>query len=125
MSLKVEPSFTPLQFKLNKLAKAIACFSRVAALFLFVVLFIKFLVQLLHNSHSLTQKGQDFLNILIISLTVLVIAVLKGLPLTVILMLAFAFNKMLKDNNLVQQLRACEIIDNVTNIYLNKTGTLI
>jgi P-type Ca2+ transporter type 2C len=44
MSLKEEPSFTPLQSKLNKLAKAIAWFGFAAALLLFVVLFIKFLV---------------------------------------------------------------------------------
>jgi Ca2+-transporting ATPase len=124
MSLKEEPSFTPLQSKLNKLAKAIAWFGFAAALLLFVVLFIKFLVQLLHNSHSPPQKGQDFLNILIISLTVLVIAVPEGLPLAVTLALAFASNRMLKDNNLVRQLRACEMVGNVTNICSDKTSTL-
>jgi Ca2+-transporting ATPase len=124
LSLKEEPSFTPLQVKLKKLAKAIAWFGFAAALLLFVVLFIKFLVQLPHNSHSGPQKGQNFLNILIISLTVLVIAVPEGLPLAVTLALAFASNRMLKDNNLVRQLRACEIMGNVTNICSDKTGTL-
>jgi P-type Ca2+ transporter type 2C len=124
MSLKEEPSFTPLQSKLNKLAKAIAWFGFAASLLLFVVLFIKFLVQLPHSLYSPPQKGQNFLNILIISLTVLVIAVPEGLPLAVTLALAFASNRMLKDNNLVRQLKACEIMGNVTNICSDKTGTL-
>jgi Ca2+-transporting ATPase len=124
MSLKEEPSLTPLQIRLTKLAKAIAWFGFVAAVFLFVVLFIKFLAQLPHNTKSGPQKGQNFLNILIISLTVLVIAVPEGLPLAVTLALAFASNKMLKDHNLVRQLRACEIMGNVTNICSDKTGTL-
>ncbi|KAF8860890.1 putative plasma membrane calcium-transporting ATPase [Acephala macrosclerotiorum] len=124
MSLKDEPSFTPLQAKLNRLAKAIAWFGFIAAVLLFVVLFIKFLAQLPRNTHSSTQKGQNFLNILIISLTVLVIAVPEGLPLAVTLALAFASNRMLKDNNLVRQLKACEIMGNVTSICSDKTGTL-
>jgi hypothetical protein len=60
------------------------------------------------------EKGQNFLNILIISLTVLVIAVPEGLPLAVTLALAFASNKMLKDHNLVRQLKACETMGNAT-----------
>jgi P-type Ca2+ transporter type 2C len=124
MSIKEGPSFTPLQSRLNKLAKSIAWFGFAAALLLFVVIFIKFLAQLPHSSNSPTQKGQDFLNILIISLTVIVIAVPEGLPLAVTLALAFASNRMLKDNNLVRQLRACEVMGNVTNICSDKTGTL-
>ena len=124
MSLKQKPSLTPLQLRLNKLAKAIALFGFAAALLLFIVLFIKFLAQLPHNSQSPPQKAQNFLNILIISLTVLVIAVPEGLPLAVTLALAFASNRMLKDNNLVRQLRSCEVMGNVTNICSDKTGTL-
>lgn len=124
ISLREEPGFTPLQSRLNRLAKYIAWFGGVAALLLFIVLFIKFLVQLPHNLNPPAQKGQDFLDILIISLTVLVIAVPEGLPLAVTLALAFASNRMLKDNNLVRQLKACEIMGNVTNICSDKTGTL-
>jgi Ca2+-transporting ATPase len=124
MSLREEPSFTPLQSRLNKLAKFIAWFGGVAALLLFLVLFIKFLVQLPHNTQSPPQKGQDFLDVLIIALTVLIIAVPEGLPLAVTLALAFASNRMLKDNNLVRQLRACETMGNATNICSDKTGTL-
>jgi Ca2+-transporting ATPase len=124
MSLHEEPGFTPLQVKLNKLAKYIAKSGGVAALFLFVVLFIKFLVKLPHLTNTPAEKGQNFLNILIISLTVLIIAVPEGLPLAVTLALAFATNKMLKDNNLVRRLKACEIMGNATSICSDKTGTL-
>jgi Ca2+-transporting ATPase len=124
LALKEEPSQTPLQFRLNKIAKAIAWFGFAAALLLFVVLFIKFLAQLPHDSSTPPQKGQNFLRILIISITVLVIAVPEGLPLAVTLALAFASNRMLKDNNLIRKLQACEIMGNVTNICSDKTGTL-
>ena len=124
LALKEEPSQTPLQARLNKIAKAIAWFGFAAALLLFSILFIKFLVQLPHDSSTPPQKGQNFLRILIISLTVLVIAVPEGLPLAVTLALAFASNRMLKDNILVRQLQACEIMGNVTNICSDKTGTL-
>lgn len=124
MSLHSEPGFTPLQEKLNHMAKLIAKSGGVAALLLFVVLFIKFLVQLHHSANTPAEKGQQFLNILIISLTVLVIAVPEGLPLAVTLALAFASNKMLKDHNLVRQLKACETMGNATSICSDKTGTL-
>jgi P-type Ca2+ transporter type 2C len=124
MSLKEDPGTTPLQSKLNMLAKYISKFGGAVALILFVVLFIKFLVQLLHSTQTPTQKGQAFLNILIIALTVLVIAVPEGLPLAVTLALAFATTRMMKDNNLVRQLRACETMGNATNICSDKTGTL-
>ena len=123
-SLHEEPGFTPLQVKLNHLAKLIAKSGGVAAVLLFVVLFIKFLVQLRHSTDTPAVKGQQFLNILIISLTVLVIAVPEGLPLAVTLALAFASNKMLKDHNLVRQLKACETMGNATCICSDKTGTL-
>ncbi|RDL35879.1 Calcium-transporting ATPase [Venustampulla echinocandica] len=125
MSLHDGPSFTPLQEKLNNVAKFISKSGAVAALVLFAVLFIKFLVQLPHRTDTTpAEKGQNFLNILIISLTVLVIAVPEGLPLAVTLALAFASNKMLKDYNLVRQLKACETMGNATSICSDKTGTL-
>ena len=124
MSLRKDPGFTPLQTKLNTVAKLIAKLGGTAALLLFVVLFIKFAVQLPHDTQTPTQKGQMFLNILIIALTILVIAIPEGLPLAVTLALAFATTKMLKENNLVRQLRACETMGNVTSICSDKTGTL-
>ncbi|OJJ70289.1 hypothetical protein ASPBRDRAFT_31200 [Aspergillus brasiliensis CBS 101740] len=124
LSFEEDPGFTPLQSRLNVLAKYIAKFGGIAGLVLFVILFIKFLVGLRHSTASGTEKGQDFLEVFIIALTVVVIAVPEGLPLTVTLSLAFATTRMLKDNNLVRQLRACEIMGNATDICSDKTGTL-
>ncbi|KAE8352706.1 plasma membrane calcium-transporting ATPase [Aspergillus coremiiformis] len=124
LTLDDDIGFTPLQTRLNVLAKYIANFGGLAALLLFVILFIKFLATLPQSSKTSAEKGQQFLDIFIISLTVVVIAVPEGLPLTVTLALAFATTRMLKDHNLVRHLKACETMGNATDICSDKTGTL-
>ena len=126
LSLREESEFTPLQVKLNTLAKQIARVGGATAVLLFIALFIKFLVSITHSGSDQTpaEKGQLFLKIFIIALTVLVIAVPEGLPLAVTLALAFATTKMLKDHNLVRVLKSCETVGNATNICSDKTGTL-
>lgn len=123
MSLQDEGQTTPLQMKLNVLAEYIAKLGLAAGLLLFVVLFIKFLAQL-KDLGSPDDKGQAFLQIFIVAVTVIVVAVPEGLPLAVTLALAFATTRMLKDNNLVRLLRACETMGNATTICSDKTGTL-
>jgi P-type Ca2+ transporter type 2C len=123
MSLQDEGQTTPLQSKLNVLAEYIAKLGLASGLLLFVVLFIKFLVQLKHYDTS-GEKGQAFLQIFIVAVTIVVVAVPEGLPLAVTLALAFATTRMLKDNNLVRLLRACETMGNATTICSDKTGTL-
>ena len=49
----------------------------------------------------------------------------EGLPLAVTLALAFATTRLLKENNLVRMLRACETMGNATTICSDKTGTLV
>ncbi|KAF3031126.1 hypothetical protein E8E11_002610 [Didymella keratinophila] len=124
MSLREESEVTPLQSKLNVLATYIAKLGSAAALLLFVVLFIEFLVHLRGSSATPSEKGQNFLDILIVAITVIVVAVPEGLPLAVTLALAFATTRMLKDNNLVRLLRSCETMGNATTICSDKTGTL-
>ncbi|SPN97131.1 probable NCA-3 calcium P-type ATPase NCA-3 (Ca2+-transporting ATPase) [Cephalotrichum gorgonifer] len=124
MSLRTEQEDTPLQMKLSRLANSIAKFGGGAALLLFVVLFIKFLANLPHNHASPREKGQEFLDIFIVAVTVVVVAVPEGLPLAVTLALAFATTRMMKDNNLVRILKACETMGNATTICSDKTGTL-
>jgi Ca2+-transporting ATPase len=91
---------------------------------LFIVLFIRFLAHLPTSSADASEKGQLFMRILITAITVVVVAVPEGLPLAVTLALAFATTRMLKDNNLVRVLRACETMGNATTICSDKTGTL-
>ncbi|KAF3043840.1 hypothetical protein E8E11_005441 [Didymella keratinophila] len=124
MSLREDAEVTPLQSKLNVLATYIAKLGSAAALLLFVVLFIEFLLHLRGSSATASEKGQNFLDILIVAITVIVVAVPEGLPLAVTLALAFATTRMLKDNNLVRLLRSCETMGNATTICSDKTGTL-
>jgi Ca2+-transporting ATPase len=95
-----------------------------AGLLLFSVLLIEFLARLPGNPASAEEKGQKFLSILITAITIIVVAVPEGLPLAVTLSLAFATNRMTKENNLVRHLQSCETMGNATVICSDKIGTL-
>ena len=126
MSLREDVQTTPLQSKLNVLAEYIAKLGLTAGLVLFIATFIKFLVSITRPNNHLSpdQKGQMFLQLFITAVTIIVVAVPEGLPLAVTLALAFATTRMLKDNNLVRLLRACETMGNATTVCSDKTGTL-
>ncbi|CAJ2505046.1 Uu.00g124400.m01.CDS01 [Anthostomella pinea] len=124
MSLNEDPEITPLQSKLNVIAEYIAKLGGGAGLLLFIVLFIEFLVRLKSSTASPSEKGQQFIEIFIVVVTIIVVAVPEGLPLAVTLALAFATTRMIKDNNLVRHLKACEVMGNASTICSDKTGTL-
>ncbi|KAL7622524.1 plasma membrane calcium [Parahypoxylon ruwenzoriense] len=125
MSLNEDPEITPLQSKLNVIAEYIAKLGGAAGLLLFIVLFVMFLVRLPGNwQMTPSEKGQQFIEIFIVVVTIIVVAVPEGLPLAVTLALAFATTRMIKDNNLVRHLKACEVMGNATTICSDKTGTL-
>ncbi|EXJ70218.1 Ca2+-transporting ATPase [Cladophialophora psammophila CBS 110553] len=124
MSLQTDNEPTPLQVKLGKLANWIGGLGSAAAGLLFIILLIKFLAHLTGDTRPGAEKAQEFLDILIVAITVIVVAVPEGLPLAVTLALAFATTRMLKENNLVRVLRACETMGNATTICSDKTGTL-
>ncbi|KAH8692727.1 calcium-translocating P-type ATPase(PMCA-type),putative [Talaromyces proteolyticus] len=123
-SLQTTNELTPLQVKLGKLADWIGWLGSGAAAVLFLILLIQFLTELPSNPASPAVKGQEFMDILIVAVTVIVVAVPEGLPLAVTLALAFATTRMVKENNLVRVLRACETMGNATVICSDKTGTL-
>ncbi|KAG9256889.1 calcium-translocating P-type ATPase [Emericellopsis atlantica] len=124
MSVRTEMEATPLQKKLERLALAIAKLGTSAAALLFFVLLFKFLANLSDNPDTPTEKASTFTDILIVGITIIVVAVPEGLPLAVTLALAFATTRMLRENNLVRVLRACETMGNATTICSDKTGTL-
>ncbi|KAI9497916.1 PMCA-type calcium-translocating P-type ATPase [Zychaea mexicana] len=113
---------TPLQLKLDVLAEQIAKFGIVASLTMLVTLTIKYYVTADHPSG--TEIASTVVNIVIQTITIIVVAVPEGLPMAVTMALAFATTQMLKDNNLVRVLAACETMGNSTTICTDKTGTL-
>ncbi|KAJ9283531.1 hypothetical protein DTO021C3_8891 [Paecilomyces variotii] len=124
LSLQTENDPTPLQAKLAGLADWIGGLGTAAAGLLFIVLLIRFLAELPGNHSSPAVKGKEFVDILITAVTVIVVAIPEGLPLAVTLALAFATTRMVKENNLVRVLRACETMGNATVVCSDKTGTL-
>ncbi|RHZ80355.1 hypothetical protein Glove_137g68 [Diversispora epigaea] len=124
MALRIDPEETPLQLKLNDLAEKIAKLGGAAALLMLIVLLIIFFVDFRNEVPALTDAFKRLINILISTVTIIVVAVPEGLPLAVTLALAFATTRMLKDNNLVRVLSACETMGNATTVCSDKTGTL-
>ncbi|KAF9174725.1 hypothetical protein BGX21_009439 [Mortierella sp. AD011] len=124
MSLRTETEDTPLQVKLNALAETIAKLGSMAALIMLIVLFIRFFVGFKNSVPSSAVIVKSLVDIIIAAVTVVVVAVPEGLPLAVTLALAFATTRMLKDNNLVRVLAACETMGNATTVCSDKTGTL-
>lgn len=120
-----EAEATPLQIKLNGLAELIVKVGIWAGGLLFVALMIRYFVALKTNPNRTPgQKGQDFIQQLIIAVVLIVAAVPEGLPLAVTLALAFATNRMTKQNLLVRVLGSCETMANATVVCTDKTGTL-
>lgn len=119
MALRTEVERTPLQIQLNDLADLIAK----GGLTLAIILFFALLAKNFYG-YSLDRLVRMIPDFLIAAITVVVVAVPEGLPMAVTLALAFATNRMLKDNNLVRVLASCETMGRVTSICSDKTGTL-
>ncbi|PKS05493.1 hypothetical protein jhhlp_008871 [Lomentospora prolificans] len=124
MSLRHDVEETPLQQRLGRLAKQLISIGAIAGAIFFLIIFIRFLIQLKDKDWSPAEKAKEFFQVLILAVTVIVITVPEGLALAVTIALAFATSRMLKDNNLVRLIRSCEIMGNATCICSDKTGTL-
>lgn len=94
MRQEMEP--TPLQIKLDGLAKAIAKLATAASFFLLLVLLFRLVATFPGSPLSPTEKASKFMDILIVSVTIIVVAVPEGLPLAITLSLAFATTQMVK-----------------------------
>lgn len=70
------------------------------------------------------QYIKEWLHHLIVGVAIIVVAVPEGLPLAVMISLAYSVQKMLADQNFVKRLSSCEIMGGANNICSDKTGTL-
>eukprot|EP00668_Euglena_longa_P006784 GGOE01008108.1.p1 GENE.GGOE01008108.1~~GGOE01008108.1.p1 ORF type:complete len:1105 (-),score=368.79 GGOE01008108.1:645-3824(-) len=122
MSSRGAPSDTPLQVKLGWLAEMIGKLGLAAAVLTFTVLCIKEIVKICTGDHSFNIS--TFLDFLMVSITLVVVAIPEGLPLAVTISLAYSMKEMMKDNCLVRVLAACETMGGTNAICSDKTGTL-
>ncbi|XP_070789779.1 plasma membrane calcium-transporting ATPase 2 isoform X6 [Pituophis catenifer annectens] len=119
-----------LQGKLTKLAVQIGKAGLVMSAITVIILVLYFTIEnfVVKKNQWLPECTpvyvQYFVKFFIIGVTVLVVAVPEGLPLAVTISLAYSVKKMMKDNNLVRHLDACETMGNATAICSDKTGTL-
>ena len=113
---------TPLQMQLKRLAGLISKLGYLAAGLTFVLLSAK--VFLSGEVMGTMDIVSSLLNSFMIAVTLIVVSVPEGLPMSVTLSLALSMNRMLKTNNLVRKMHACETMGAATVICTDKTGTL-
>lgn len=113
---------TPLQIQLKGLAAVISKGGYTVAGLTFIALLVKLL--LTSSGMPVMDLISQILNIFMIAVTLIVVSVPEGLPMSVTLSLALSMNRMLKTNNLVRKMHACETMGATTVICTDKTGTL-
>lgn len=119
---------TPLNEQLERLGGLISKASYAIAALIVVGRIIVYLSQNADTLTPITQHLTPFLAYLLqsimIAVTLIVVAVPEGLPMAVTLSLAYSMRRMLKTNNLVRRMHACETMGAATVICTDKTGTL-
>ena len=113
---------TPLDKQLNTLASFITKASYVIAAIIFVARTVIYLTE--HPVLDWLSFGSYLLSTAMIAVTVIVVAVPEGLPMSVTLNLAMSMKRMLANNNLVRKMHACETMGAASVICTDKTGTL-
>lgn len=112
---------TPLNEQLDRLGKLI---SRASYGFAAAVLIGRLTLYLVSQPFDWIEFLAHFLQSVMIAVTLIVVAVPEGLPMAVTLSLAYSMRRMLKTNNLVRKMHACETMGATTVICTDKTGTL-
>lgn len=127
-SLEEEVEDTPLQEKLEAIATDIGYLGMISAAITVSVLFIRFFIEQGMQGFDWSNNIGTYLHwwfeYIIVGVTIIVVAVPEGLPLAVIISLAYSVRKMLDEKNFVKRLAACEIMGGANNICSDKTGTL-
>ncbi len=114
---------TPLNEQLDKLGHFISIISYVMAVMLIALRLALYFVTLA-DAFSWLDFARYMLNTLMIAVTLVVVAVPEGLPMSVTLSLALSMHRMLETKNLVRKMHACETMGAATVICTDKTGTL-
>ena len=115
---------TPLQIQLKGLAKVISKAGYTIATVTFVALAAKLFFSGNVSAMPPMEIIAHLLNYFMVAVTLIVVSVPEGLPMSVTLSLALSMNRMLKTNNLVRKMHACETMGATTVICTDKTGTL-
>ena len=112
---------TPLTQQLDRLGRTIARGSYFMAGLLVLGRLLEYFIA---GSEGLVADAQYFIETVMLAVTLIVVSVPEGLPMSVTLSLALSMRKMLKHNNLVRRMHACETMGATTVICTDKTGTL-
>ena len=118
---------TPLNIQLDKLAKLISKFGIGISIAAFVIFLSRDIIvdaDGVWASTDYLRMAEVVLQYFMMAVTLIVMAVPEGMPMAVTLSLALNMRRMLKNNNLVRKLHACETMGAVTVICTDKTGTL-
>ena len=120
---------TPLNIQLEKLANLIGKVGFTIAILTFVIftgkdLYAYFTANTVETWEQWLEVAQIVLKYFMMAVTLIVVAVPEGLPMSVTLSLALNMRRMLKTNNLVRKMHACETMGAITVICTDKTGTL-
>ena len=113
---------TPLNIQLEKLARLVTIISYTIAALIIILRCISFFTG--DHATDWISIGQYALNSIMIAVTIIVVAVPEGLPMSVTLSLAMSMKRMLTANNLVRKMHACETMGATSVICTDKTGTL-
>lgn len=113
---------TPLNIQLEKLARLVTLISYTIATLIVVIRGITFFTG--NHESDWIGIGHYILNTIMIAVTIIVVAVPEGLPMSVTLSLAMSMKRMLAANNLVRKMHACETMGATSVICTDKTGTL-
>jgi magnesium-transporting ATPase (P-type) len=130
---------TPLQVKLEEIGEDLGKLGMYAALLTLHILLLRFFIEKFAqrsmnlygddpkwtaDKHNLKAYFVEWLRYLLVAIAIIVVAVPEGLPLAVMITLAYSVRQMLIDQNFVKKLASCEIMGGANNICSDKTGTL-
>ena len=128
-NLEATEEETPLQKKLDDIASDIGKIGMYASMTTMHVLFVRFFIEAyMDRSMNFMLEPlvyiKEWLRYIMVAVTIVVVAVPEGLPLAVMISLAYSVKMMLLDQNFVKKLASCEIMGGANNICSDKTGTL-